>query len=105
MALPSLLKELKQRGYHIVQVVPPGARPKSVPVLAEPAAIAKREGWPRLAKTHRGVSTHAIMAVRHRAKAVSVRKHHHAVRLRQRAKALSARKHRQHLRRWASKRI
>jgi peptidoglycan/xylan/chitin deacetylase (PgdA/CDA1 family) len=32
-ALPSLLKELKSRGYQIVHVVPPGERPKSVPVL------------------------------------------------------------------------
>ena len=33
MALPTLLKELKAQGYHVVQVVPAGERPASVPVL------------------------------------------------------------------------
>ena len=31
MALPTLLKVLKARGFHVVQVVPAGDRPKSVP--------------------------------------------------------------------------
>jgi len=39
-ALPSLLKELKSRGYRIVHVVPPGERPKSVPDLP-PVQVAK----------------------------------------------------------------
>src|ERR1041385_1483839 len=33
LALPSLLKELKDRRYHIVHVVPPGELPNSVPAL------------------------------------------------------------------------
>lgn len=41
-ALPSLLKELKSRGYHIVHVVAPGERPKSVPELA-PVEVAKAD--------------------------------------------------------------
>ncbi len=41
-ALPSLLKELKRRGYRIVHVVPPGERPKSVPELL-PVRVAKAD--------------------------------------------------------------
>jgi peptidoglycan/xylan/chitin deacetylase (PgdA/CDA1 family) len=33
MALPILLKELKANGYNVVQVVPGGERPKSIPEL------------------------------------------------------------------------
>src|SRR3974390_1860424 len=45
LALPLLLKELKENGYHIVQAVPAGDRPISVPVLAY--AKAEQGGWPR----------------------------------------------------------
>ncbi len=49
MALPILLKELKAKGYHIVQAVPTGERLASVP--ERPAATAARkQGWPRLTK-------------------------------------------------------
>jgi peptidoglycan/xylan/chitin deacetylase (PgdA/CDA1 family) len=41
-ALPTLLKELKSRGYHIVHVVAPGERPKSVPELG-PVEVAKAD--------------------------------------------------------------
>jgi peptidoglycan/xylan/chitin deacetylase (PgdA/CDA1 family) len=53
LALPSLLKELKDRGYHIVHVVPAGALPNSVPDLPNPSAVSDG-GWPRtlLANTH-----------------------------------------------------
>jgi peptidoglycan/xylan/chitin deacetylase (PgdA/CDA1 family) len=37
IALPMLLKELKARGYRIVQAIPPGERPKSVPEHEAPA--------------------------------------------------------------------
>jgi len=47
MALPSLLKELKDRGYHVVHVVPDGDLPKSVPELPAPAKTAAG-AWPRL---------------------------------------------------------
>ena len=72
-ALPILLKELKERGYHIVQVVPTGERPKSVPVL-EPPMIAKH-GWTRMAAHH--ARSHARMALRHRVKRLLAHGHHH----------------------------
>jgi peptidoglycan/xylan/chitin deacetylase (PgdA/CDA1 family) len=71
-ALPELLKQLKERGYHIVQVVAPGERPKSVPVLPEPTVIAKLDKEP-LAQRH---STAKHAALRHRGKALSARRHH-----------------------------
>jgi peptidoglycan/xylan/chitin deacetylase (PgdA/CDA1 family) len=53
MAVPTLLRELKARGYRIVQAVPAGERPKAVPdapttVVADGA---KNAGWPRVTKT------------------------------------------------------
>ena len=46
-ALPMLLKELKEHGYRIVQAVPTGERPETVP--ERPATMmAERSGWPRL---------------------------------------------------------
>jgi peptidoglycan/xylan/chitin deacetylase (PgdA/CDA1 family) len=67
MALPTLLKELKSRGYHIVQAVPAGERPASVP--ERPAAlVAEREGWPRLIKA--SAVSHAV----HKSKRHAVRK-------------------------------
>jgi hypothetical protein len=49
LALPTLLKELKAKGYRIVQAVPTGERPKSVP--ERPATVAaEKNGWPRLIK-------------------------------------------------------
>jgi peptidoglycan/xylan/chitin deacetylase (PgdA/CDA1 family) len=49
MALPALLKELKARGYRIVQAVPAGERPASVnePVTAK---APDAQGWPRVVK-------------------------------------------------------
>jgi peptidoglycan/xylan/chitin deacetylase (PgdA/CDA1 family) len=49
MALPTLLKELKTKGYRIVQAVPTGIRPASVP--ERPATVAaEKSGWPRVVK-------------------------------------------------------
>jgi peptidoglycan/xylan/chitin deacetylase (PgdA/CDA1 family) len=48
LALPALLKELKARGYKIVQAVPAGPRPTSVPELVAKAPEA--HGWPRVVK-------------------------------------------------------
>ena len=48
MALPTLLKQLKEHGYHVVQVVPAGERPASVPVLV---AAPDKGAWPRVLKT------------------------------------------------------
>jgi peptidoglycan/xylan/chitin deacetylase (PgdA/CDA1 family) len=50
MALPSLLKELKEHGYQVVHVVPAGKLPESVPELPAPPAIASR-AWPRVLHT------------------------------------------------------
>jgi peptidoglycan/xylan/chitin deacetylase (PgdA/CDA1 family) len=50
MALPTLIKELKAKGYKIVQAVPAGERPKSVPENVSPA-VADSGGWPRVVKT------------------------------------------------------
>jgi len=76
MALPALLKELKARGYRIVQAVPAGERPAFVP---EPALVAKvkspeAQGWPRVVK--------ASLSTEHAAKAKAkpvhhARRHHH----------------------------
>jgi hypothetical protein len=49
MALPALLKELKDRGYSIVQAVPSGERPNSVPERPAPM-VADSSGWPRVLK-------------------------------------------------------
>ena len=50
LALPSLLKELKEHGYKVVHVVPAGDLPNSVQELPAPAAIA-RGAWPRVLHT------------------------------------------------------
>jgi peptidoglycan/xylan/chitin deacetylase (PgdA/CDA1 family) len=52
LALPTLLKELKARGFRVVQVVAAGDRPKSVPeLLASPAA--EKAAWPTVPRTRR----------------------------------------------------
>src|SRR5690242_13423846 len=50
LALPTLLKELKERGYHVVQVVAAGERPDQLPELLG-APEYNKEGWPRVVKT------------------------------------------------------
>ena len=50
LMLPTLLKELKRRGYRIVQVVPSGAeRPKALPVASSAQGKPAKQGWPRVA--------------------------------------------------------
>ncbi len=66
MALPTLLKELKERGYHIVQPVAPGVRPK-LPEQPAPL-VAEKEGWPRLVKTSAVAATHPLKKGKHRRK-------------------------------------
>jgi peptidoglycan-N-acetylglucosamine deacetylase len=52
IALPMLLKELKARGFHVVQVVAAGDRPKFVPeLLASPAV--EKAAWPTVLRTRR----------------------------------------------------
>lgn len=48
MALPMLLKELKERGYKIVQAVPPGERPKVLPPQPDTMVAQTSQGWPRV---------------------------------------------------------
>ena len=47
MALPTLLKQLKSNGFHVVQVVAPGERPPSLPVLVR---LRTRAAWPTVVK-------------------------------------------------------
>jgi peptidoglycan/xylan/chitin deacetylase (PgdA/CDA1 family) len=76
LALPALLKELKAHGYRIVQAVPAGQRPASVP---EPliAKAHEAQGWPRVVKaslkTEPAAAEHAVKTkhARHH-----VRRHH-----------------------------
>ena len=51
LALPSLLNELKERGYHVVHVVPTGEMPNSVPELAAPPAAIANGAWPHVLQT------------------------------------------------------
>ncbi len=52
LALPTLLKELKARGYHIVQVVPSGPdRPKTVTEPQQWVMHGGKQGWPRVVTT------------------------------------------------------
>lgn len=76
MALPTLLKELKQRGYHVVQVVPTGERPASVPVLV---AAPDKGAWPRVLKTSVTAGVKHKGALHHRIKKGLARKRHPAV--------------------------
>ena len=67
LAVPVLLKELKERGYHVVQVVAAGERPASVPEsLGAPEY--NKEGWPRVLKANVSRETPTKVALRHRAK-------------------------------------
>jgi peptidoglycan/xylan/chitin deacetylase (PgdA/CDA1 family) len=63
MALPTILKELKERGYRVVQVVPMGERPPSLPDLVA-SPVSDKEAWPRILKTsvarHRPALHHHI---------------------------------------------
>ena len=69
-ALPMLLKELKDHGYQVVQVVADGERPQSVP---EPAVSSDaKEPWPRALPASTGQDTPDKTVLRHRVrKAIS----------------------------------
>jgi peptidoglycan/xylan/chitin deacetylase (PgdA/CDA1 family) len=75
MALPTLLKELKSRGYHVVQVVPAGDRPASLPDLVA-SPVPDKEAWPRILKTSAAGGNE--LAVRHRIKRLIADRHHRA---------------------------
>jgi peptidoglycan/xylan/chitin deacetylase (PgdA/CDA1 family) len=73
LALPALLKRLKEGGYHIVQVVAAGERPKSLPeVVATPA---EKTAWPRVVHASAEKSGAAMSALRHRVKTVITSRH------------------------------
>lgn len=65
LAVPVLLKELKQRGYRVVQVVATGERPESVPELLGAPEYSK-EGWPRVVKASVSREKPTKVALRHR---------------------------------------
>ena len=67
LALPSLLKELKEHGYKVVHVVPAGELPKSVPELPAPAAIASG-AWPRVLHASATTDGTATMISHHQVK-------------------------------------
>jgi peptidoglycan/xylan/chitin deacetylase (PgdA/CDA1 family) len=62
-ALPMLLKELKERGYRIVQAVPTGERPQSVPERPAPL-VAENGGWPRVLKASAAAAEGPVKAVK-----------------------------------------
>ena len=66
MALPTLLKELKAKGYHVVQVVPAGERPAALPELVASSAEDKGN-WPRVLKTSASTTSDET-PLRHRIK-------------------------------------
>jgi len=69
MALPTLLHELKARGYKIVQAVPAGERPKNVPDSpATVVASGASGGWPRVVKTSVSSTDKPNKALQKRAK-------------------------------------
>jgi peptidoglycan/xylan/chitin deacetylase (PgdA/CDA1 family) len=63
-AVPALLKELKERGYRVVQVVASGERPGSVPELLG-APEYNKEGGPRVVKASVSRETPGKLAMRH----------------------------------------
>jgi peptidoglycan/xylan/chitin deacetylase (PgdA/CDA1 family) len=73
LALPILLKELKAAGYRVVQVVPAGDRPASVPVLVASAEADK--AWPRLVNSHPAKRADISPRLRHRIKKALAKRH------------------------------
>jgi hypothetical protein len=63
-ALPIILKELKERGYHVVQVVADGERPESLPDLPASADAGRRPA-PKVAGTGQDSADTAVL---HRSK-------------------------------------
>ena len=69
LALPNLLKELKDRGYHVVQVVAAGERPETVPdLLASPDS--NKGAWPRVLVGSATQDTPVKAARHHRVKKI-----------------------------------
>ncbi len=66
LALPMFLKELKANGYHVVQVVAAGDRPKSLPEVA--ATPLEKQAWPRVSRVSADKDEPAKVRLRHRFK-------------------------------------
>lgn len=69
LALPALLKELKERGYKIVQAVPPGERPKVLPDRPSIMVAQAGQGWPRVLEskaTTQEIAAKPIKTAQHR---------------------------------------
>ena len=64
IALPRLLKELKEQGYRVVQVVPAGERPKSLPELV--AARGDKDAWPRVLQAEEKAEKTSAHKARHK---------------------------------------
>jgi peptidoglycan/xylan/chitin deacetylase (PgdA/CDA1 family) len=73
MALPTILKQLKERGFHVVQVVAAGDRPASVPELV--ASPANKGAWPTILPVSARNDEKAVTAQHHRVKTAATRKH------------------------------
>jgi hypothetical protein len=74
LALPALLKELKANGYHVVQVVAAGERPKLLPEVV--ASTVEKEAWPRILHVSAENGSPAKARLRHRVK-VALAHHRH----------------------------
>jgi peptidoglycan/xylan/chitin deacetylase (PgdA/CDA1 family) len=74
LALPMLLRQLKANGYHVVQVVAAGDRPKSLPDLV--ATSTAKDTWPRVLHADAEKSGHGKKALRHRVKLALDRPRH-----------------------------
>ncbi len=87
LALPALLKRLKEGGYRIVHVVATGDRPESLPeVVATPA---EKAIWPRVAHASAKKSDAATSVLRHRVKAVTSHGNRHYSARRKRAATIN----------------
>ncbi len=76
IALPRLLKELKEQGYRVVQVVPAGERPKSLPELV--AARGDKDAWPRVLQAEeKAEKTSAHSKARHKHRKTARHHRHH----------------------------
>ncbi len=75
MALPTILRELKERGYHVVQVVPAGERPATLPETMVASSAPDKEAWPRILKASVTGSINDRPILHHRIKKLVAGKH------------------------------
>jgi peptidoglycan/xylan/chitin deacetylase (PgdA/CDA1 family) len=76
LALPALLKALKESGYHVVHVVAAGERPKLLPEVV--ATAPEKAVWP--AVLHAKAAGAATSALRHRVNTAIAKRHHRVAR-------------------------